>query len=81
MLRWESACAKNSDSRAQFIVSDRIQTVSCKFVNLGASVDYLLLEWSVLYKEIKTTLSNLHFIQGLAETSCPICVGVLSLGA
>ena len=48
LVRGESALAKDSDSWRHLVVGDRVQTVSCKFVDLWATVDLLLFEWAIL---------------------------------
>ena len=47
---WKSRLAKNSNSWALIVVDYCVETVSCKFVNLWATVDFFEFEWTILKK-------------------------------
>ena len=47
-LTWESRGAQDADSRAHMVGRDGINAVGGKLVDLRASVDFLLLEGSIL---------------------------------
>ena len=47
-LTWESRVAENCNSWALIIMHYSVQTVSFKFVDLWATIDFLLFKWAML---------------------------------